>query len=70
MERNLLNRVETCFPIENEKWIKRMQQELDLYLEDNCQSWELQRDGQYIKKEPKDGEERVSAQQTLLEVLT
>jgi polyphosphate kinase len=40
-----------------------------LYLQDNCQSWILQSDGSYIKSEPKEGEERISAQQTLLETL-
>jgi len=69
MERNLLNRVETCFPIDNEKWAARMKQDLDLYLSDNCQSWILQRDGTYIKSEPKEGEDKISAQQVLLETL-
>jgi len=67
MERNLLNRVETCFPIDNEKWAARMKNDLDLYLSDNCQSWILQRDGSYIKSEPKDGEDKISAQPVLLE---
>lgn len=67
MERNLLNRVETCFPIDNEKWAKRMKHDLDLYLQDNSQSWILQRDGTYIKLEPKAGEEKISAQHILLD---
>lgn len=66
MERNLLNRVETCFPIDNEKWAKRMKMDLDLYLADNCQSWILQRDGTYIKSEPQGDEEKISVQQILL----
>ncbi|WP_396588191.1 polyphosphate kinase 1 [Bermanella sp. R86510] len=70
MERNLLNRVETCFPIENTKWAKRMREELELYLQDNCQSWILQRDGQYIKSVPQEGEERISVQQKLLETFS
>jgi polyphosphate kinase len=40
-----------------------------LYLQDNCQSWILQSDGSYIKSEPKEGEERINAQQVLLETL-
>jgi len=70
MERNLFKRVETCFPITNEKWRVRMKEELDLYLADNCQSWILQRDGSYIKSEPKDNETVISAQQLLLSNLT
>ena len=69
MERNLLSRVETCFPIDNEKWAARMKADLELYLTDNCQSWVLQRDGSYIKSEPKNGEEQISAQQVLLDTL-
>ena len=69
MERNLFKRVETCFPIDNATWSKRVKSELDLYLADNCQSWILQPDGRYIKSEPKEGEERRNAQQILLETL-
>jgi polyphosphate kinase len=69
MERNLFKRVETCFPIDNATWSSRVKSELDLYLQDNCQSWILQSDGSYIKSEPKEGEERINAQQVLLETL-
>lgn len=67
MERNLFKRVETCFPIENQEWSERIKEELDLYIQDNCQSWILQQDGTYIKSEPATKEERFNAQQTLLE---
>lgn len=70
MERNLFKRVETCFPIENEKWANRVKEELDLYLSDNCQSWLLQQDGSYVKSEPNKGEEAMSAQQALMERLS
>lgn len=66
MERNLLHRVEICFPIDNEEWKARMLEELELYLTDNCHSWLLQQDGSYIKSEPAEGEERIHAQQILL----
>ena len=69
MVRNLLNRVETCFPIEDKKLIARVLRELNNYLEDNCQSWELQASGSYTLNHPADGEERICAQQRLLEGL-
>jgi len=69
MVRNLLNRVETCFPIEDKKLQQRVQQELGFYLEDNCQSWILDSDGDYHLQSPAEGEDRRSAQQTLLEKL-
>jgi polyphosphate kinase len=69
MVRNLLHRVETCFPIEDKKLSARVKAELDYYLQDNCQSWELLEDGTYLLNQPKEGEERFSAQQRLLETL-
>ncbi len=69
MERNLFKRVETCFPIDNEIWAARIKSELDLYINDNCQSWILQTDGTYIKSEPEEGQERFNAQQILLDTL-
>lgn len=69
MVRNLLNRVEVCFPIEDKKIVARVKEELGYYLADNCQSWVLQTDGEYLKNEPAKDEERLSAQQTLLEQL-
>lgn len=66
MERNLLNRVETCFPIEGKRLLNRVREELLLYLTDNCQSWILQPDGRYIKNEPEPGQESISAQRSLL----
>ena len=39
MERNLLHRVETCFPIKDKKLRKKVLAELDLYLQDNFAAW-------------------------------
>ncbi len=48
MERNLHHRVEACFPILDKKLAERIkQEELLLYLTDNCSSWILQSDGTY-----------------------
>ena len=70
MERNLLSRVETAFPIEDPELIARVREDLDTYLADNCQSWVLQPDGGYIQNQPAEGEERVASQLVLLERLT
>lgn len=66
MERNLLNRVETAFPVENEKLKERMKQDLEYYMRDNCQAWILQSDGSYKLTKPKSGEEAFKAQAELL----
>lgn len=48
MERNLSNRIEVCFPILNPKLAKRVIEELDMYLADRVQSWQMQADGEYV----------------------
>ncbi|MBV0934625.1 polyphosphate kinase 1 [Marinobacterium weihaiense] len=68
MERNMLNRVETGFELSG-KNAERIRRELDYYLRDNTQAWELHSDGSYALVQPADGEERISAQQILLDDL-
>ncbi len=68
MVRNLLNRVETAFPIENKPLRQRVIRELKYYLDDNQQSWELQEDGRYVRVTAGRAKPR-SAQQLLLEEL-
>ena len=69
MERNLLSRVETAFPLEDSALALRVREDLDTYLADNCQSWVLQPDGHYLQSRPRDGEARVAAQLVLMERL-
>src|SRR5690606_20982011 len=67
LERNLLRRVETCFPILDPAVAARIQDEvLDNYLADNLNAWELQADGEYRKLAPAEGEAAHSAQASLL----
>ena len=68
MDRNLFNRVEVCFPIEDPALKKRIyQQGLVNYLKDNIRAWLLQGDGTWTRVQPKEGEAIYNAQQTLLE---
>lgn len=69
MERNLLNRVETAFPIENNKLKERMKIEMDAYLEDNYQAWDLHSDGDYVRAQPAENEAIICAQARLLDNL-
>lgn len=69
MTRNLLSRVETCFPIEDTKLIERVKSEMELYLTDNCQSWEMDSEGNYHPNQPHEEEPRICVQQILLEQL-
>ncbi|MBM6551076.1 polyphosphate kinase 1 [Marinomonas ostreistagni] len=65
MDRNLNNRVEVAFPIQDYKLARRVKKELEYYLKDNTQSWLLQSDGSYQLTKPRKGEYR-SAQRSLL----
>ncbi len=67
MERNLLRRVETCFPIVDPALAKRVfDEELANYLTDNTQAWQLQSDGNYVRVTVSDTEMPYSAQSSLL----
>ena len=70
LERNLLRRVETAFPILDRECAQRVHQEgLLNYLLDNQNAWEVQPDGTYAKCSPAEGEAPFSAQLSLLEDL-
>ncbi len=67
--RNFFRRVETAFPVDGTDTQARIVEDLECYLRDNAQAWELLPDGQYRRIEPAEGEEPFSAQQALLERL-
>ncbi|QXA06275.1 polyphosphate kinase 1 [Acinetobacter pittii] len=70
MDRNLFNRVEACFPVEDPALKKRIyQQGLVNYLQDNQQAWLLQSDGTWVRAEPAEGEKLHNAQRALLEII-
>jgi len=69
MKRNLLRRVEACFPIESKKLRNRIIQDLNLYLADNSQSWSLSDTGRYARVSLAENEEVISAQTVLLREL-
>lgn len=47
MERNFFRRIEVCFPIESKVHRDRIVEDLETYLVDNAQAWELRSDGTY-----------------------
>ncbi len=70
LERNLLRRVETGFPILDPELARRVYRDvLQNYLDDNLNAWELQADGRYIKLEPGHDEPPHSAQMALMQGL-
>ena len=70
MDRNLFNRVEVCFPIEDPALKKRIyQQGLLTYLQDNQQAWQLQGDGNWVRVQMAEGETPHNSQRILLEFI-
>jgi polyphosphate kinase len=70
MVRNLFNRVEVAFPVEDPDLAERMRTDLDAYLQDNYQSWVLQSDGHYRQNHPAEGESRFASQLVLMDRLS
>ena len=67
LERNLLRRVETGFPILDPVLAQRVYEEvLQNYLDDNLNAWQLQADGSYTPLAPADGQRPHAAQMALL----
>ena len=70
MERNLFQRVEVCFPLRSKAIQERVIEDLNYYLNDNKQSWLLNKDGLYSHTDIEDTDTPVSAQSVLLDKLT
>ena len=68
MERNFFRRIEVCFPVQRERHRKQVLAELELYLADNCDAWDLRADGSYERRRPGDAP-AIAAQSVLLESL-
>lgn len=66
MDRNFFRRVETAWPIEDKVLKKRVLSELELYLQDNQNAWQLQADGEYVRIPCRPNDEPVTAQLELL----
>jgi polyphosphate kinase len=54
MDRNFFRRIEVCFPVLEKKLKKRVIDEgLKIYLQDNCQAWDMDNAGHYRHKSPR-----------------
>jgi polyphosphate kinase len=65
MERNFFRRVEVAFPIRHQAQEERIQRDLNICLNDNCQAWNLRSDGTYERIQRGDAK-AVNAQAELL----
>ncbi len=70
MGRNLDRRVEVVVPVDNPILRQQLREGvLEIMLKDNVQAWDLQPDGQYLRRQPTAESPRFSAQQHLMETL-
>ncbi|MFC3108928.1 polyphosphate kinase 1 [Undibacterium arcticum] len=70
MNRNLFRRIEVAFPVLDKALKKRVISEgLDPYLKDNSNAWELEPDGQYLRRTARGKQSPYSAQQHLMQQL-
>ena len=69
MDRNVFRRVEIAYPILDSESKARLIGDLDLYLSDNTNAWQLMPDGSYRRLSPTAGERLLSAHDSLLERL-
>jgi polyphosphate kinase len=68
MRRNLERRMESIMPVTDPK-IKQELEEILLVLEnDNCSAWDMQPDGSYVLRHPKEGDEYRAAQKVFIDL--
>ena len=70
MDRNLYRRIEIMYPILDPGMKQRLIRDLDTYLADNTEAWELNPAGTYRHTSPRENENAISAQSTLLRELS
>ena len=68
MPRNLDNRVELIAPVEDPALRDELLDTLERCLADNTHSWDLQRDGTWVRNAPRGGEEPRSVQRELMQL--
>jgi polyphosphate kinase len=67
MTRNLSRRMETVAPVCDPAIKAELETILRTYEQDNCSAWDMQPDGEYVRRHPAPGEARRGAQQVFIE---
>ena len=66
MDRNFFRRIEVCFPVSRRSHIERVKSDLQLYLDDTLEAWQMRPDGSYDRVMPGPGRPALSAQSELM----
>jgi len=67
MTRNLSRRMETVVPVCDLAIKAELEDILRTYEQDNCSAWDMQPDGEYVRRHPAAGQARRDAQQVFIE---
>jgi len=68
MKRNLESRVEVVAPVESETLRRDLRNFIDTQLSDQRNAWEMQSDGTYVQRQPRNAHEEKGCQQRLIEL--
>jgi polyphosphate kinase len=68
MKRNLESRVEVAAPVEAQAEQARLREILDIQITNKRSAWEMQSDGSYIQRKPKDGDDNRTVHDILIEL--
>ena len=68
MTRNLSRRMEVVAPVCDPVIKNELDSILRTYEEDNCSAWDMQPDGQYLRRHPAAGEARRGAHQVFIQL--
>jgi polyphosphate kinase len=68
MKRNLESRVEVVTPVQKPELQVALRQILTVQLNNHRSAWDMQPDGQYKQRHPKDRQDKIGVQETLIEL--
>ena len=70
MTRNLESRVEVVTPVQKPELQAALRQILTVQLDNQRSVWDMQPNGQYVQRHPKDKQDKIGVQETLIELAT
>jgi polyphosphate kinase len=68
MKRNLESRVEVVTPIEDKNCQARLRELIDIQLNNKRSSWDMQADGNYVRRQPKAEDDQRTVQEILIDL--
>jgi polyphosphate kinase len=69
MRRNLDRRMETMIPVTDPQLKQELEETLQVYENDNCSAWDMQPNGQYVRRRPGKGEQGRAAQDVFIDLI-